>query len=1461
MNSDHSYDVFLSYNSSDHVIVAKIADMLEERGLRCFLDRWYLMPGDSWLRALEKALDNSRTIAVFLGPGGLGPWQQREQELALDRQSKNPAYRVIPVLLPQSDPALGFLSTNMWVDFRDGVDAGQLDWMAAAIRGDESESLRKIAATTVATVCPFRGLLPFREEDAAFFFGRESFTDDLVSAVERHSFVAVVGPSGSGKSSVVRAGLLPSLRKGTGNLVWEIVTLVPTERPFRSLAGVLAPLLWPEQQWYERAKSANTLSREVADGSFELRDAINRVLDLQPGTDRILIVVDQWEELYVLCRDPSNTRRFIDVLLELTKENPVTVVMTVRGDFFGQVLEYRPLVDRLRDALVQLGPMTGDELRSAIERPAAKVGLSLEAGLDHRILDDVGSEPAQLPLMEFVLKGLWDERRSGQLTNAAYDSMGGIKGAIATRAEQIFKNLRDPDQSLVRSMFIQLVRVGDESDDTRRRARVSTLGEDTKPLIRQLVDERLLVTGRDEASQDEIVEVAHEALIRHWKRLSVWVNEARSFLHWRRSLEPFLDAWRKDPSAVLRGGLLAEAERWLTERKEDLDDIERQFIEASIHLRQRDEQEKEQRQRQQHEQERKRHELEIRAKEKAKMAARLLRLTLLAGIVAVIAIILGVLAEWQRRDAVVARRRADIAREAAIITNEKLEETTERLRKQHEITHAQTLAFASETLRSQPENTHLSVLLAVESMRRTGSLEADETLRRALSLLPRPIAIIETPDVTSAVLNADGSLVAIASSQGTSIWAVRTQKPLTILGQDDEWVSSVQFSPNGKYLAKALYTTERVLSIWEWREGKWVFAFSISGQSKAEFGPKSKLLATGGEKIGQVWDLESRTKVGDFTHNDAEIRQIEFNPSGTLIAIRPGYRIVRHDNSTTHIPTTNVGIFRSENGTPVATLEHGTSVVDIAFSPKEDIVVTFGGKEAKVWDATNGELRWSRKINASGESVAFDPGGNQIATLGYDDVVRFWQSSDGRELSRLYVGPEASYILEYSHANQIFASVTKNDTARLWNVVERKEIARLPHKKRIVSVSFSQDGKTVATAGKDGRIQIWRTEAQEEYGRIKHAGSVTQFAVHPRRPMIVTASDDGTAILWDTAARKEIKRFHHNGAVTSVCFNSAVSMLATSSNDGFARIWDTDSWGPIHQFQHQKPVTRAEFHPNGRSLYTSDATNVLLWDIETGTRRLELPHRFTGVKFVLDSKGSLLATDDGRSPGSLGLINVYEFGKSTPAIMLYEAGPIRTMVFSPDSQFLAAGAWDNERITDSVGGILSIWNLQTGKRVTDLPFHGMSGVEAVAYSPDGKFLVSATRDYTCRVYDVAAKTEIKRLIHEAGVTAVAFTEDGKYLVTGSNDRSVRIWDTVTWRPTARMRHDGKITSVGLTHSGKFVVSTSEDGTARIWLWRRQDLIREACNRIGRNFTRSEWRQYVGDEPYRATCENLPTPSR
>ncbi|MCA9220143.1 MAG: DUF1549 domain-containing protein, partial [Planctomycetales bacterium] len=467
---------------------------------------------------------------------------------------------------------------------------------AAAAEAEIALSAGPVPSSASGASNPYRGLFTFREEDAADFFGREEFIDQLITAVYQRPLAAVVGPSGSGKSSVIHAGLIPVLRQEHG---WIIATFRPGRRPYHALAGALMPLFEAEQSETDRLLAVGRLADGLEQVPLPLMEVLERIRERQNGDPpqgspaRFLLVIDQFEELYTLGAEAAFRERFLDTLLKAVfdqqhRPSPsFTLVFALRADFLGQMLAYRPLADALTDGDAKLGPMRRAEMTRAIVNPAHLRGVAFEPGLVARILDDVHEEPGGLPLLQFALDMLWMEQEENQLSHRAYERIGRVHGALARHAETVYADLNERDQPLARRIFVQVVRPGLSTEDTRRLATRSEIGDEAWSLVQRLADSRLLVTNRDDAGQ-ETVEVVHEALIRGWQRLQDWLRTDREFRLWQERLRGAMAQWgasQYDNGALLRGRPLSEAEGWLVDREADLSTTESEYIQASIDYR------------------------------------------------------------------------------------------------------------------------------------------------------------------------------------------------------------------------------------------------------------------------------------------------------------------------------------------------------------------------------------------------------------------------------------------------------------------------------------------------------------------------------------------------------------------------------------------------------------------------------------------------------------------------------------------------------------------------------------------------------------------------------------------------------------------------------------------------------------------------------------------------------------
>ena len=428
-------------------------------------------------------------------------------------------------------------------------------------------------------VCPYKGLefFEFNDEDPKYFFGREALTDDLLDRVRRLDFMALVGASGNGKSSVLRAGLLHQLKLGrriAGSDRWQILMMRPDDRPMKNLAAVFVPEEGSQLDRAEALGRAEGLLREGGAGLARLVEAA-----IAP---RVVLVVDQFEEVFTRCGDIAERERFFSCLMGALGEcDRLGVVIAMRSDFVGKCLErdYSGLAQRVQDSMVSVLPLEPEELRAAICKPAWRVGLTVEDALVTEILQDIQGAPGSLPLLQYALKELWQRRRENQLVLSAYQELGGITGTLDRRATELYNGFDDAQQRTARHIFQQLTQLGEGTEDTRRRVFLENLiaeplhpAAQVKTIVDRLADRenRLLVTSEvvgkgEKEGRRAIVDVAHEALIRHWKLLRQWIEQDRDLLRQQRRIEGSAVTWQtyqQNQRYLLEGWALKEAIRF-----------------------------------------------------------------------------------------------------------------------------------------------------------------------------------------------------------------------------------------------------------------------------------------------------------------------------------------------------------------------------------------------------------------------------------------------------------------------------------------------------------------------------------------------------------------------------------------------------------------------------------------------------------------------------------------------------------------------------------------------------------------------------------------------------------------------------------------------------------------------------------------------------------------------------------
>ncbi|WP_420643307.1 GAF domain-containing protein [Candidatus Leptofilum sp.] len=433
---------------------------------------------------------------------------------------------------------------------------------------------------------PYRDLHYYDEEDADWFFGREKVVATLVNRLHETDFLAVVGDSGSGKSSVVRAGVVPAMKRDKPLVDgyvpplgdWQTKVMTPTSRPLEKLVDTFFP---------NDRHLQSTILRKLKTDANTIRNSLGKQL---PAENPLLIVIDQFEEIFSQCKDEAQREAFIANVVRAAQPN-CKIIITLRADFYAPCLRYEPLRQILKERQELLGPMSQDELQAAILGPAAKGNWRFQKGLVEEILEDVGQEPGALPLLSHALWETWERRRGRMLTLSGYRATGGVKGAIAQSAENIYLDLPKSEQKIARSIFLRLTELGEGTQDTRRRVTLSELvpqndsRSGVENVLKQLADARLLTTSEDG------VEVAHEALIREWPTLQSWLDEDREGLRLHRQLTEAALAWEvnnRDSSYLYRGGRLSQAQEWIRISEPRLNHLEEDFLHVS-HQQQRNE--------------------------------------------------------------------------------------------------------------------------------------------------------------------------------------------------------------------------------------------------------------------------------------------------------------------------------------------------------------------------------------------------------------------------------------------------------------------------------------------------------------------------------------------------------------------------------------------------------------------------------------------------------------------------------------------------------------------------------------------------------------------------------------------------------------------------------------------------------------------------------------------------------
>jgi WD40 repeat protein/DNA-binding SARP family transcriptional activator len=1118
-----------------------------------------------------------------------------------------------------------------------------------------------------ATVPPYLGLRTFEEEHAAWFFGRSADVSRALDALAPHRFLAVLGPSGSGKSSLVRAGLVPALRRGAlpGSDTWTVRVFRPGPRPLDTLARELAEL----------DPRTSGIVAPLAGSPAALHDRVDRAHRDGLPAERVLLVIDQLEEVFSLCADEGERTAFLALLATaaVTAGGRTVVVTTLRADFYPRLAEHPAFGDLAAAHQILVADMDEVGLAEAIEEPAQVAGLVLEPGLTSTILRDVARRPGALPLLGHALFELWRRRVGSALTLASYHASGGVEGAVAQRGEETYLALPAEQRAAARRVLLRLTRPGDGTPDTRRRVPRSELtpGADEVRTVDRAIEAfaaaRLVTIGTAGPVDGPHVELSHEALLRSWPRLRDWIDEDRAGLLVHRRVTVATTEWSRldrDHGALYRGAHLAEALAWADRDPDASNPLEREFLGAS------------------------------RAAEEGDRRRRIGRLRSTAASLAVGLVVVAALG-------LVATSQAT------------------RLAEEVRVSTARELAAASiASLGTDPER---SILLALESVDGvTGSTsvlpsEVEDALHRAVRS-SRVVRRVPQGGLALAV-SPSGDRFATGGRDGTAvIWDLEGERLLTLDGHAAAVVAT-DVSPDGERIATA--GAEGTVRLWDATTGaqQQVLEGHLGEVSSVAFSPDGTELATAGVDASvRTWDATTGEQTRSLDGHDEWTYSVAYSSDGRRLA------------STSEMgggPTTIVWDLAA--GDPVLEPRHGDwGVYDATYSPDGTLLVTAGESTARVWDAATG----APVVAFSGHTglvltVDVSPDGRRIVSGGSDATARVWEVATGRELMVLSGHAAAVHSARFTPDGRQVLTGGGDGTTRVWDVSVggARDHLTVPAAEMITTtVAFTPDGTMFATPREPAGITLWDVTTGEQVRTLTGPEvKLANIAFSPDGSRLAATSDLTDHVpVWDVATGRLERTLAHEDDVHAVSF-APDGRLLSASWDGTVSVWDVTTGERLDQLDHPAPAAFAQVSPDGRDLVTGDGTGtVTIWDAATLERGREIAAHDDVVTAATFGPGRLLLTASGdgtvrgwdRDTGEQEL----EFGG--------EDAPFEDVEVSPDGTLVAAAASD---------GTVKLWDLETRRRRLTLHSHTLKST-SVDFSPDGRLLASASPDGTAALH-------------------------------------------------------------------------------------------------------------------------------
>ena len=1219
---------------------------------------------------------------------------------------------------------------------------------------------------------PYVGLRPFDRDDSHLFFGRIEQLTELLERLYQTRFLGVVGSSGCGKSSLVRAGLVPALLGGF--LVeerdrWHVATLQPGGAPLRNLAAALAATTATGSGPPEVAQ----LSAAIEEGHAEALTAwLAAAMDEK---ENLLLVVDQFEEVFAFRgrdqanrdgdRSPAerrelNRRRaeaadFVDLVLALAEQRrlPVYVVLTMRSDYLGDCDVFTGLPEAMNAGRYLVPRLTRRQMQEAIEGPARLFGAAVHPRLTDRLLNDSGTEADGLPLLEHALMRIWDrwveDGGEGPLGLKQYEAIGTLERALSEHAEEALRNV---EEGVAARVFQRLTDTDSQGRSVRRACRFGELvavcgGEGHRAAIEGVLREfgaegRSFLILHEELAGDPRVVISHESLIRNWERLRRWAAGERIAKERFQELVRRAGAWQAGRGSLLQGTDLSLALAWQKKAAPSAAWAERY----------------------------RRHEEDLPEVRRFLRFSALRRLLVLGVGIAAAALLVALTI----RATVLARAAREQSR----------------------------MAVAAQWMEADPS--HAGLVLG-ELERPAANPEALAMMRRVLGEPLTLASFRHAGRVVSAAFSPDGERVVTASDDGTArVWGADGRgRPVPLAGHEGALVSAA-FSPDGRWLLTA--STDGTARLWNADGGR---PAVLAGHRKAvvgaAFSPDSERVVTAStDGTAQVWGTRGSAPQVVLPGHGGAVWSAAFSPGGERV-------VTASDDGTARV-------WSADQGTVLVRLVgHQGPVGTAAFSPDGQRIATASSDHtARLWDARDGSAL-ATLVGHQGPVVgaAFSPGGERVVTASSDGTARVWNAVDGSDPVVLAGHAGAVRSAAFSADGERVVTASDDGTARVWSRGGGRALGTLTgHGGAVVGAAFSADGGRIVTASWDGSARVWGAPGAPPLGALEepavldgHERGVLRAVFGPDGRRIVTASLDGRARVWAADGSggwsdSPLVVASHRGSVRSAAFSPDGRAFVTASWDGTARVWVADGRGVLATLRgHRSGVETATFSPDGRRVVTASKDGTArVWRADGAGEPevLEHPAAVDSAAFSPDGDRVVTASKDRKA-------RVWRADGVGKPVVLEHPAAVESAAFSPDGGRVVTASKDRKA---------RVWRADgAGKPVV---LEHPAAVESAAFSPDERRIVTAARDGRARIWNADGRGEPMLLEHPSPVGNAAFSPDGRRIVTTSG-ATVRVWLVAgLGRPVVLEGHRGKVQSAVFSPDGRQVLTASSDGTARVW---------------------------------------------